>query len=664
MSDFLSNEPMLDVFVFETAQNIEQLEKIMLTGERRQGFAKEDIDEIFRIMHTIKGSASMMSFGAVAALAHRIEDLFFFIRDNPDTAYDGPEIADIVLAAVDHIRGELERIKAGDGEEAEASDLIGRIEAALVSIRSRGPSAPAVADAAPEPGQSVSAAANLFRAAFRFQEGCGMENIRAFNLVYQLQEHAADIRHRPEDIDSEAGLQAIRKDGFVVYFRTDMSEEDASAFFNREAFLEDLELQRYENESRFELESGGSAAEDAGAQNAGPAAKQGQNGAAHQSMISVAVSKLDHLMDMIGELVIAESMVVDNPDLSGLALENFQKAAHQLRKITGELQDLAMSMRMVPLTNTFQKMNRIVRDMSRKFGKDVHLEITGADTEVDKNIIDHISEPLMHLVRNALDHGIEPAEERIAKGKPTQATVKLGALNESGEIQIFVRDDGKGLNRKKILARGRENGLLTKPEEEMTDREIYHLIFHPGFSTSDTVTEYSGRGVGMDVVLKNIEDLGGRVTIESAEDQGTQFTIHFPMTLAIIEGMNIRVGDSVYTLPITSIKESLKPREEDIVRDPEGNEMILFRGECCPIIRLHRLYSVPARAEEITDGIIVMVESGEKIVGVFIDELIGENQVVVKALPRYINAITGIAGCTILGDGSISLILDAAGLAA
>jgi two-component system chemotaxis sensor kinase CheA len=664
MSDFLSNEPMLDVFVFETAQNIEQLEKIMLSGEQRQGFAKEDIDEIFRIMHTIKGSASMMSFGAVAALAHRIEDLFFFIRDNPDTAYDGPEIADIVLAAVDHIRGELERIKAGDGEEREAPALIGRIEAALASIRPREPSAPdiAQAEAAPEPGQSVSAA-NLFRAAFRFQEGCGMENIRAFNLVYQLQERAADIRHRPEDIDSEAGLQGIRKDGFVIYFRTDMSEDDARAFFDHEAFLEDFELQRYEDESRFELESGGSAAADAGAQNAG-AARPGQNGAAHQSMISVTVSKLDHLMDMIGELVIAESMVVDNPDLSGLALENFQKAAHQLRKITGELQDLAMSMRMVPLTNTFQKMNRIVRDMSRKFGKDVLLEITGADTEVDKNIIDHISEPLMHLVRNALDHGIEPAEERIAKGKPSRATVRLGALNEGGEIQIFVRDDGKGLNRKKILARGRENGLLTKPEEEMTDREIYHLIFHPGFSTSDTVTEYSGRGVGMDVVLKNIEDLGGRVTIESGEDQGTQFTIHFPMTLAIIEGMNIRVGDSVYTLPITSIKESLKPRAEDIVRDPEGNEMILFRGECCSIIRLHRLYDVPAQAEEITDGIIVMVESREKIIGVFIDELIGENQVVVKALPRYINAITGIAGCTILGDGSISLILDAAGLAA
>ncbi len=695
MSEFLSNEPMLDMFVFETAQNIEQLEKTILDGEKTSRFSKTEIDEIFRIMHTIKGSSAMMSFKGISSLSHRIEDLFFYIRENPETDYDCSVVTDLILESVDFISGELENMKNGIFNESDSTWLEEKLCKTLRTVKGSDAAVLATEDeetaqANDEAAQAdvkedfgdwaelagpcadeearVSVAANLFQVVLHFVEGCDMENIRAFNIVYLLKKHAAGIRHFPEDLDSNESRDYIRRHGFTAFFRTDLSEEEVRGFFSQEVFLKEYSLVQFEYEADFEKEQASFDREPdaAGTKAPKPVPAQQRTQAANsgQSIISVNVAKLDALMDMIGELVIAESMVLHNPDLYGLQLDNFHKSAHQLHKITSELQDLAMSIRMVPLRNTFQKMHRIVRDMSRKCGKEVDLLITGEETEVDKNVIDHISDPLMHLVRNALDHGLESQEERLEKGKPPKGTVLLGARNEGGEIQIFVRDDGKGLNKAKLLKRAKENGLLTKPEQEMTEKEIYHLIFHTGFSTSDTITEYSGRGVGMDVVLRNIEGLGGRVSVESEEGKGTQFTVHFPMTLAIIDGMNVRVGNCTYTLPITVIKETIKPSGKDVIRDPQGNEMILFRGECCPVVRLHQIYGVRADTETISEGIVVMVETSDKMAGVFVDELIGENQVVVKALPRYINQISGIAGCTILGDGSISLILDVAGLAA
>jgi two-component system chemotaxis sensor kinase CheA len=319
---------------------------------------------------------------------------------------------------------------------------------------------------------------------------------------------------------------------------------------------------------------------------------------------------------------------------------------------------------MVPLGPTFFKMNRIVRDMSKKLNKEVHLDIIGEDTEVDKNIIEHIGDPLMHLVRNAVDHGIETTEERISIGKAAAGTITLEAKNAGSEVLIVIRDDGKGLNKDRILQKAMENGLLNKAPEEMTDREIFNLIFLPGFSTKEAVTEYSGRGVGMDVVVNNIEAVGGAIQVESFEGKGTTITLKIPLTLAIIDGMNIRVGNSRYTIPITSIKESFRPKENEVFRDPDENEMIMIRGQCYPILRLHELYNVKSKVTNVHLGIIIMLESESKTVCIFADELIGEQQVVVKSLPKYIKdikKIDGISGCTLLGDGSISLILNVEG---
>jgi two-component system chemotaxis sensor kinase CheA len=388
-----------------------------------------------------------------------------------------------------------------------------------------------------------------------------------------------------------------------------------------------------------------------------------QLASSHQSIISVNVTKLDKLMDLVGELVISESMVTQNQDLKGLELENFQKAVRQHRKIIKELQDTAMSIRMVPLSTTFQKMNRIVRDMSKKLSKQIKFEMIGEETEVDKNIIEHLSDPIMHLVRNSVDHGIESAEERKLKGKDEAGTITLEAKNAGGDVLIIVRDDGSGLDRNKILAKARQNGLVKRPENELSDREIYSCIFLPGFSTNDKITEYSGRGVGMDVVTKNIGAIGGTVSIESMPNEGTAVTIKIPLTLAIMEGMGIRVGNSQYVIPIVSIKESFKASGSDLFTDPDGNEMIMIRGECYPVLSLHELFMVKTGITDIPEGIIVMVENDGRGLCIFADELIGEQQVVVKALPNYIKNFKNVRrfmGCTLLGDGSISLIIDIA----
>ena len=383
-----------------------------------------------------------------------------------------------------------------------------------------------------------------------------------------------------------------------------------------------------------------------------------------QSLISVNQAKLDQLMDLVGELVTTESMVVNNPDLRGLHLDNFSKSARELRKLTDELQDVVMSMRMVPLSGVFQKMNRIVRDMCKKLDKEVDLITEGGETEVDKTINEAIADPFMHMVRNSMDHAIESPEERLAMGKPERGQLALRAKNIGGEIVITISDDGRGLNTESILKKARNTGILTKPESEYSEKEIFNLIMLPGFSTNTEVTEYSGRGVGMDVVRKNIEKVGGTISIDSKAGQGTTFTIKIPLTLAIMDGMELAVGNSVFTMPITSIKQSFKfSKEQQLVQDTDGSEMIMLRGECFPLIRLHEIFQIPTEVTELSEGIVMQIENGDQIACIFADELLGEQQVVVKPFPAFLNQYAikqlGLSGCSILGDGSISLILDA-----
>jgi two-component system chemotaxis sensor kinase CheA len=653
----LENEPMLEMFIFETLELITQLENIAINSEKTSTIESQ-VDEVFRIVHTVKGSAAMMNFENIASLSHSMEDAFYYIRENRPKNVDYSALTDIVLRAADFIKNEVNQIQAGRNPDNDASEIVQEINEFLSLLKDNDES-----DYRETTGISLtsrrsrrdcdSVGKKRFKAVIFFEEGCEMENVRAFNIIHNLKGIADIIDHFPKDIvENHDSAEIIRKNGFEIVFGTELGMEDVKAVISETVFLKD-----------FRLEMIDPAKADCAAEEKNNTSAEKTRSTVKHSMISVNISKLDKLMDLVGELVIAQAMVIHNPELEGLNLNSFNKASSQLQKLTNELQDSVMSMRMVPLSATFQKMHRVVRDVGRKLNKDLELVIIGEETEVDKNIIEHLSDPLMHLVRNAADHGIETAEERVKKGKPAKGKITLEARNEGGDVWIIVKDDGKGLDKKAILQKAKERDLLKKPENELTDREIYSFVFLPGFSTSQKVTEFSGRGVGMDVVNKSIEEIGGTVQIDSAYDIGTTVSIKIPLTLAIIDGMRVRVGKSVYIIPITSIKESFKVQESAIIRDDaSSSEIIMLRGDCYPVIRLHEFFRVKPDTTTLSEGIIVVVENEGKIACLFADELMGVQQVVVKALPRYIKKVNGISGCTVMGNGSVSLILDVSGL--
>ncbi len=525
-----------------------------------------------------------------------------------------------------------------------------------------------------------------------------MENIRGFMIVNQLEKICDSVRTIPANIETDPETAAeIEKKGLFITIKPAEALQEAietveSALSVKsyevvakgeeaksEAIAEVEDAAKVEAELKAagieEIKTEAIAKEVAAAKAAAPqpkakeAVKAVAKENAKQSLLSVNQAKLDKLMDLVGEIVTTESMVARNPDIQDLKLDNFTKSLRELDKLTDELQDIVMSIRMVPLQGTFHKMSRIVRDMSKKLDKKVELVTIGEDTEVDKTINDAIVDPLMHMVRNSVDHAIESPERRRELGKPETGTVTLHARNAGGEILIDITDDGSGLDAQKLIAKAKEKGILTKPESEYTEKEAFQLIMAPGFSTNTNVTEFSGRGVGMDVVRKNIEQINGSISIHSVKDEGTTFTIKIPLTIAIVDGMNIGLGNNVFTLPITSIKQLFRLTDESsVVKNTNGAEMIMIRGECYPIYRLHKVFGIGDSEKPFTDGLLIHVESGNGNACFFADELLGEYQVVVKPFPVLFNHYglkqMGLSGCSILGDGSISLIIDAATLIA
>ncbi len=374
--------------------------------------------------------------------------------------------------------------------------------------------------------------------------------------------------------------------------------------------------------------------------------------------IRVDLDKLDMMIDLVGELVIAQLMVTHNPDLKDYELENFAKASHHLQRITSELQDVSMSVRMVPLSATFRKMIRLVHDLSNKFDKKVKLNLKGEETEVDKTVIEQISDPLVHIIRNAIDHGVETTDKRRSKGKEETGIISLEARHDGGEVLIVIRDDGAGLDRDKIFKKGLKQGLVTEENSSMSDEDVFKLIFEPGFSTAEKVTDVSGRGVGMDVVKRNLENIKGHAEIKSTLGKGSTFTLRIPLTLAIVDGMLVRTGEAHYIIPLLAIRESFRPDPDNITILPDGREMVKVREELIPVTRIHSMYGVRSDYTELHEGILVIVENQGEITCLFLDEVVGQQQTVIKALPGYMSTIKGVSGCSILGDGQVCLILD------
>ena len=380
-----------------------------------------------------------------------------------------------------------------------------------------------------------------------------------------------------------------------------------------------------------------------------------------ESSVRVGTNRLDRLIDMVGELVVAHSMVAQNELVLDGSNHTLQKKVSHTSKIVRELQDISMSMRMIPLKGTFQKMTRLVRDLSRKVGKEVRLVTEGEDTEIDRNMVDIINDPLVHMIRNAVDHGIEPPDVREANGKPATGEINLSAYHSAGSVVVEIRDDGKGLNRDAIIRKALERGVIDNAES-MSHHEIDNLIFEAGFSTAEKVTDVSGRGVGMDVVKKNLEALRGQVEIQSEPGEGSIFKMRLPLTLAIIDGMVVRVGNERYVVPTVSIVKTVKPETEQISTLLQKGEMFHLQQNLIPLLRLHRLFKISDANQDLDKGLILVVESNVKKTGLLIDELLGRQQVVIKTLGDTLRDIPGVSGGAVMPDGCVGLILDVEGL--
>lgn len=642
------NESLLEAYLFETDSLLAELDELLINAEASGTFSADDTNQIFRNMHTIKGSSAMLEYQSLMEISHHIEDLFFYIRDNGMDSLASKQktkLFELMFESMDALRAEFEKVKNNEALATDVDTLTLRINHFLSKLKGESVS--------PSCEKEENIPSGNYELLVHFDQDCGMENLRAFMLVNALTQEGLSFTFYPADVETNPGSsERILQNGFKLFFDTEPLAKEAIEEIQNAGSIRSYEMITHVKETQKETPK------SAGPEVAKPAIKQ--------DLISVSLSKLDSLIAIVGEIVITESMVVSAPAAKNLRDDNFLKSARQLRKLTDELQDIAMSLRMVPVSGVFQRMNRIVRDMNKALNKNVKLTLIGADTEMDKTIVDGISDPLMHIVRNAIDHGIEDPETRKNTGKQEQPEVILSAKHTGGEVIITISDNGQGMDTDAILSKAENNGLLTKPAESYTKKEILSLLMLPGFSTNTEVTEYSGRGVGLDVVKKNVETIGGTVTITSERGKGSTTTLKIPLTLAIVDGMDLAVGNEIFTLPISNIKQSFKATAEEVVQDTNGLEMIQYLGEFYPIIRLNRLLDLERGVSDISEGILIWVESGDKSYCLFVDSLIGEQQVVVKPLPPYLNNFgiknSGISGCTILGDGSISIILDGAGV--
>ncbi len=581
-------QEIVDYFLTESREALVEVEPLLISLESDGGTPDRDsIDRIFRLFHSMKGSAGFLEFSHVESVTHHAETLLDMVRQGQKALDE--DVVNLLCRAVDFTNDALDVIESTYSDNdlaANASGLINRLKEATSA-----PAAPAAPAAASEDGLAVVSAP------------------------------AGDAK------PSNALEAALLSSGALA----------------------PTELAKNNNPE---------AAEAAEAAPSAPEPKKRRRA----EYLRVDVRKLDQLMDLMGELIIAETAVTHGPPAAEAGVDGLPNAAVQLNRVTRGLQDVVMSLRMVPIEPTFKKMVRLVRDLSKRQSKKVQLEIEGQETEVDKSVVEAIADPMVHLIRNAIDHGIESEEDRIAAGKPPEGHVQLAARQQAGEIRIVVRDDGKGLAREQILAKAISKGLVNGDGSELSDNEVFRLIFEPGFSTAAAVTDISGRGVGMDVVKQNIEAVKGRVDIESKLGVGTTFTLRIPLTLAIIEGMLVQVGDTRFTIPMLSIRETVRVDGCQVTRLTNGQQVVKIRQQLVPLFRLNEFYNIQSKTERIEDGLLVVVEDGHDMLCLLVDELVGQRQTVIKSLSGYLGNVRGLAGCTVLGDGSISLIIDVAKL--
>jgi two-component system, chemotaxis family, sensor kinase CheA len=660
-------------FFEESAEALDAMEAALLTLDAGTP-DPETINTIFRVAHSIKGGAGMFGFSNIASLTHALETLLDELRSSRMQVTGS--ISDSLLRSVDVLRAMLGSVQAGTPSDDSA---VSRMQQELVAfVDGRGPQAqaPSIGCAVAEspPPTQVGSAASVPCWHVRFESlpsllARGNDPLRMFSELAALGrlEIHPDLHALPSlmELDPENCVLA-----WDLYLHTAAPVQAVELIFEWAQGDCVLKIEPHRAPAAatpsvaVELATAcDSKQATTSPPPAAPAAEVAKHtGGSDGGSIRVSIEKIDELLNTVGEIVITQSMLTQLATrLDGLNAELLCNALVQLDNNIRELQEGVMRVRMLPVSFVFSRFPRLVRDLSQRLGKQIRLTMTGDQTELDKTVLEKIGDPLVHLVRNSIDHGIEMPEERIAGGKTAEGTVHLHASHKGGAITLEVRDDGKGLDKERLLSKARSRGLVDAAEQ-LTDSQIYELIFLPGFSTADKTTDLSGRGVGMDVVRRNIKELGGTIELRSEPGKGTRFTITLPLTLAIVDGQSVAVGGEVYIVPLVTIIESLQLKPGVSSSLVGHSDVFHFRGEYVPIIRLHEVFGVRTNTTQLHEGLIMVVEGEGRRVGLFVDALLGQQQVVIKSMESNYGPVEGVGGATILGEGAVALILDIPGL--
>jgi len=690
----------LDTFYEESFEGLDTMETELLGLNPGEADA-ESINTIFRAAHSIKGGSGTFGLMNVADFTHVLETLLDEMRDGRRDVTQ-PAV-DLMLASVDVLREMLTALRnSEDVDTVRVSEVHDQLEALLKggAVNAEDGLVEDVGDVA-ENSAGSTAGWNIGFKPLSHLFKTGNDPVRIIKELSELGpiKASVDLSAMPEFdlLDPEECCLA-----WQIELGGDATEEQVKDVFawvdeDCELVIEAITSDIAEESEAPDIESEVVPTAETVAETASPeaevlpeipvaasapvaqskpaklnpaeavvkkpvsvAAKKSQ--AAESGSIRVGIDKVDALINMVGELVITQSMLNQlGEDFTMDRVQRLQEGLSELERHTRELQENVMQIRMLPISFSFNRFPRLVHDLSSKLNKKIELKMSGENTELDKTVMEKIGDPMVHLVRNSLDHGIELPEDRVAKGKPETGVLHLNAYHQGGNIVIEINDDGAGLDTDRILAKAIEKGIVGE-NESLSDEKIHELIFAPGFSTAEVVSDVSGRGVGMDVVKRNIRDLGGVVEVKSKKDVGSTFTIRLPLTLAILDGQLVRLGDETYIVPLVSIIESLQIRAENVNSIAGGAELYKLREEYLPIIRLHEVFEITPVNTELVNGLLVVVEGDGQQAGIFVDDLLGQQQVVIKSLETNYKKVEGLSGATILGDGTVALILDVAGL--
>lgn len=673
----------LSVFIDEGREHLQNLNDKMLELEENSD-DPEVINEIFRSAHTLKGMSGQMGFENMMNLTHKMENVLDALRHG--NIHVSSNMIDVLFEAIDHLEAMIDQIAQGESDNRDVQATVEKLKA----IEKGGTAHPqASEDQAPaavtagkkESGlafndydkmaiqQAASEQLNVFVIEVTLREDCVLKAARAL-MVFNALENLGDlVKAVPvvEDIEQEAFDHQ-----FTLVVATEKKAEDIEAAVMsvseissaevRPVTAEEIDMAHDEPSAASNDEHTEKSSDQAKSEKSPAGRNNGQSGKKRKQVVNktirVNLERLDHLMNLFEEMIIDRSRL----EKIAVSLDNseLKETSDTIKRVSDQLQETILNLRMEPIEQVFNRFPRMVRSLSKELNKKVNLVIRGAETEIDRAVIDEIGDPIMHLMRNSLDHGIEHADERTRNGKPEEGTVVLSAYHSGNHVFIEIEDDGAGINRKKVLAKAIENGLVKEEEaDQLTDKDVYHLLFASGFSTADKISDISGRGVGLDVVESKIHALNGHVSIDSAPGKGTKFTIKLPLTLSIINAMMIRIGNEFYAVPISSIVETTLVREVR-VKFINQRQVMTFREKVVPLVDLHDYLKVPESGEQdhAGHGAIVIVKHGEKMVGMIADELLGYQDIVIKPLGQYLDKVEGFSGATILGDGEVALILD------